>query len=106
MGNPVRVFPKDPQSTLDYEIDWANGGANDGSATDYGWLQGDTIKTSTWAATTGITVVSSSMTTTKTIVWLSGGTAGSSYEVTNTITTNNTPARIDQRTIRIEVQER
>ncbi len=106
MTIPIKVIPKDPQATLDYGIDWANGGANDGLATDYGWLQGDTIESSVWTVPAGITQVSSSFSDTVTRVWLSGGTAGTAYEIVNTITTANSPHRVDERTIRIEVQER
>jgi hypothetical protein len=106
MTVPVKVFPKDPSSILNYEIDWTNGGANDGGANDHGWLQGDTIKTSIWTLPTGITKVTDSTTTTKTTIWVSGGTAGESYDVVNTITTNSTPSKTEQRTIRFEVQER
>ena len=38
--------------------------------------------------------------------WISGGTAGETYEVSCEITTNNSPARTDERTIKIKVKER
>jgi hypothetical protein len=69
-------FTKDPQAVLDYEIDWS------------AWLTAagdDTISASSWTATTGITIDSDSNTTTTATVWLSGGTAGNTSEITNHI---------------------
>ncbi len=59
---------------------------------DYGfdftaWLAGDTISSSTWVVPTGIIQDSESETTLITTIWLSGGTAGSNYIITNTIIT-------------------
>lgn len=88
-------FIKDPDAVLDYSVDWSD------------WLATDeVISTSTWAASDGITIETSGKTDTFATVWLSGGTAGVTYSLVNTITTNNTPARIDERTISIKVQER
>lgn len=87
-----RRFTKDPDAVLDYGFDWTS------------WLDGDTISTSAWSADAGITVDSDSNNTTSTTVWLSGGTAGTTYEVTNQITT--AAGRTDDRTIRIKVVER
>ena len=58
---------KDPDSVLDYTWDWET------------WLDGDTISTVTWDVPTGITKDSDSKTTTTSTIWLSGGSAGSSY---------------------------
>ena len=86
-------FLKDPDAVLDYMFDWSS------------WLQsGETISTSTMTASTGITVDSDVATTTTTTVWLSGGTAGETYEVTNHITTSN--SRAEDRTITIVCLER
>lgn len=82
---------KDPQAVLDYTLDWSL------------WLDGDTISTSTWALDVGITEDSESETATTTTVWVSGGTAGTTYNAVNTITTVG--LRTDQRTIQITVQE-
>lgn len=73
---------KDPHDVLDYCIDLANDGLNDGTDTDTGWLQGDTIASVTWTVPTGIVKDSNTNTTTKGTVWLSGGTAGTDYLVT------------------------
>lgn len=68
-------FTKDPQDKLDYKIDAAT------------WLGTDTLSVVAWTVPTGITQVSASNTTTVATIWLSGGTAGTSYEVLCHITT-------------------
>lgn len=85
-------YTKDPDAILDYENDWED------------WLDGDTISSSSWAADTGLTVDSDSHTTTTATAWLSGGTIGVAYDITNTIITAS--GRTDERTIRITVRER
>lgn len=88
----LRKFVKDPNAKLDYTIDWSS------------WLpSGDTITSMTASATSGITIASSSRTATSSTVWLSGGTAGSSYDVTMHIVT--TAGREDDRTITIVCKE-
>jgi hypothetical protein len=86
-------FPKDPNSVLDYTVDWY----------DEGWLGIDTIATSTWIVPTGLTNIAESHTTKIATIWLSGGTAGTNYEVTNRITTAG--GRTDDRTIVIECRQ-
>ena len=85
-------FLKDPQANLDYSVDWTS------------WLGSDTIATSTWTVPTGLTKVSDSKTTEIATVWLSGGTVGQEYTVTNHIKT--AAGRDDERSIIIQVQER
>jgi len=87
-----QYFTKDPNATLDYKIDWST------------WLSTDTISSAAWTVPTGLTQVSVSNTTTAATIWLSGGTAGTAYEVICRITTAT--GRIDDRTIGIEVEER
>lgn len=89
---PAATFVKDPSAVLDFAIDWAT------------WLGSDTIATSTWSAPAGIAVDSSANSPTRATVWLSGGTAGNTYQLTNTIVTAG--GRTDQRTIAIEVRDR
>lgn len=88
---PGLSISKDPDAVLDYPFDWST------------WLDGDTISSHTITADSGITVDSSSATTSVVTVWLSGGTAGASYSVACRITT--AAGRTDERTIRIEVFE-
>lgn len=85
-------YQKDPDAVLDYTIDWST------------WLGDDTIATSGWTVPTGLTEDSDSNTTTTATVWLSGGTVGTVYTVTNEITTAG--GRTDDRSIQIFVTER
>lgn len=70
-------FTKDPDDVLDFELDWSS------------WLgTSETINTSTWTVATGITKDSDTNTTTTATIWLSGGTHGTAYQLTNRIVTN------------------
>lgn len=89
----VADHKKDPDAVLDWVWDWNE------------WLdEGETIATSTYIVSVGITVDSDSNTTKTATVWLSGGTAGQVYSVTNRIVT--TAGRTDDRSITIRVTER
>ena len=66
---------KDPNEKLDYEIDWS------------ARLGDDTIASSDWTVPDGLTKEQESNSTTATLVWLSGGTLGKTYEVLNRATT-------------------
>lgn len=75
---------KDPEATLDYSIDWTD------------WMPAsDTINTSNWAVTSPagdsdpITVSSDAKTSYVSTAVLTGGTAGNSYTLNNTIVTSN-----------------
>lgn len=102
MANRDKPFdkPKDPDAVLDFGFDWSK------------WLDNtisEIVATSAWTADVGITIDASPDPTTvvddnKTVVWLSGGTAGENYIVTNRITTD--VGRIDDRSYRIHVKER
>lgn len=85
-------FQKDPVATLDYSVDWSQ------------WLGADTLATSTWTVPTGLTQVTASNTTTKTTVWLSGGTLGTVYTIKNLITT--TGGRTDERSFDVEAVQK
>jgi len=86
-------YVKDPDAVLDYSVNWVD------------WLpEGDAIATSTWTAETGITIDSDSNTSTAATVWLSGGTEGVRYSVTNHIVTDD--GREDDRTLEIIIKER
>lgn len=91
----MKGFVKDPDATLDYTIDWAR------------WMDtSDFISSSTWIAESGITIVpaSESFTNTTTTVFISGGSPGQTYKITNRITTNGN--RIDERSFELRVRER
>lgn len=87
-----RSFVQDPAAVLDYEFDWS------------AWLGADTIATHTVTAAAGLTVDSSTATTTAVTAWLSGGTVGESYAVTCHIVT--AAGREDDRTVTVTVRER
>lgn len=74
----VPWIAKDPDSILDYTIDWSAWLADSGA---------DTIASSTWVVAAGLTNNNATRTSTTATVWLSGGTAGTTYRVTNRITT-------------------
>ena len=89
----MSIYVKDPQSVLDYGFDWSD------------WLaDGETILTSTWTVTTGLTKDSDSSNDTATTIWVSGGTAGTSYTITNHITTS--AGREDDRSHVLKVKDR
>jgi hypothetical protein len=89
----MTIFAKDPNAVLDYQFNWA------------GWLTGsETIASHTIVAETGITVASSSGTTTAVTVWLSGGTVKNNYNVTCRIVTS--AGRTDDRTAVIIVEDK
>ncbi len=67
--------PKDPDSVLDYSIDWSQ------------WLAGDTLVSSSWTVPSGITIDSDTNDTTSTTIWVSGGTVGVTYNLQNRIVT-------------------
>lgn len=84
---------KDPDARLDWVWDWNE------------WLdEGEVIENSVFLASVGISIDNTSNTTRTATVWLSGGTAGQVYQVTNRITTSS--GRIDDRSITIRVAER
>lgn len=90
-------------------------GLNDGSASDKGLLQGDTIATATWTFPTGITQDSANTLAvyiqgvnyainTVATVWISGGTADTDYTITCTITTAD-DGRTIQRSVVLPVRD-
>lgn len=70
------AYKKRSAEVKDYAIDWS-----------VRLDEGDTISTSTWVVETGITKDSDTNTTTSTTIWLSGGTAGVEYTLTNRVVT-------------------
>ncbi len=84
---------KDPDEKKDYGFDWKRNLAD-----------GETISVSAWAIPVGLTEVSSQISDTMTVVWLSGGSDGTTYSCTNRVTTSE--GRIWERSLDIVVQER
>lgn len=72
----MSLFVKSPTAVLDFGFDWTD------------WLDsGETIEASSWSVPSGLTNAGETFSTTQTKIWLSGGTAGTEYTVTNTIET-------------------
>lgn len=88
----MATFTKDPNAVLDYVWDWS------------AWLGEDTADSFEWIVPDGITKDSDTSDDTTATIWLSGGTAGTAYRVTNRITTAG--GRTDDRTHTIVVRER
>lgn len=100
-----QTFTKDTDAKLDYPIIW------------YDWLDGDTLSSHTVTADSGITVVSSDINVapvtigartypanTVITIWLSGGTAGASYDLVVRVVTAG--GRQTDRTITVWVEEK
>lgn len=88
-------YTHDPQSVLDYTIDWSD------------WLAAsETISASTWTVPVGITQTTPapSFTTTTATIWITGGTLNLSYSVVNHITTSQ--GRQQDQTITLAVRDR
>ena len=94
-------FLKDVNADLDWKFDW-----NDTSSP---WLAtGETITTVTVTVDTGLTLGTGTkapaQASGKVTIWLSGGTAGDTYDVACKIVTS--ASRTDERTIKIRVLQR
>jgi hypothetical protein len=90
---PPYVERKDPSDILDYEWDWSD------------WLEtSETIVSASWTVPTGITQTDTDVGSTTATLWLSGGTAGTTYEVACKIVTSMD--RTAERSCRILVEDR
>lgn len=111
----IPVPSKDSNNIEPYFFMWCDrDGTNDGSAEDNGELQGATISSFTvTAVTSGITIDSSNKNavsirgisysvSTVVTVWLSGGTAGTDYDILCRIVTSD--SRTLDQTIRVPVR--
>lgn len=89
----IKEFTHAPLSNLDYGLDWT------------AWLaSGETISTSVWSVTDGITLASTLVSGNITSVFASGGVVGRVYTLSNTITTSSN--RIDTRSITLSCRSR
>ena len=88
------AFVKDPGEVKDYGFNWTEHLGD-----------GETITTSTWEVETGLTSTAfdDTHTDTHTTIWLSEGTAGTQYRVTNHVVTNQ--GREFERSFTIYVRE-
>lgn len=89
----VKTYTKDPDAVLDYIFDWTD------------WLSpNEEITTSTMLVSAGLVIDTSSHGNYTATAWVSGGTAGRPYLLTNRITTNQ--GRTDDRSVTIRVTDR
>lgn len=89
----AKVYLKDPEAVLDYAVDWSS------------WLQAtETIQSYTVTVPQGITNDSDSENAGIVTMWLSGGSAGTTYDIEVKIVTSL--ARTDERTFQVKVLER
>jgi len=87
------IFEKDPDAVLDYSFDWSD------------WLcDSETISSTVITVASGLTKDSDSESDGIVTIWLSGGTAGTSYTVACKIVTSS--SRTDERSITIMVINR
>jgi len=84
-------FTKDPDETLDFVLNWK------------AELNGDTIFTSNFLLPDGLTEASSSNTTNTATIFVSGGTSGLIYRITNRIVTIG--GRTRDRTVNVLVTD-
>jgi hypothetical protein len=92
------TFCKDPDERLDYSIDWSAR-----------LSQGEDIVSSTWDVDPGngtLIVVTTTHGTSSATIWIEGGTMDADYLLTNHVTTDSSPARRFDRTIRIKIRQR
>lgn len=75
------AYEKRAAEVKDYQIDWSKKLLVNGVDT------GDAVSTSSWVVESGITKDSDTKATKTTTVWLSGGTAGVEYTLTNRVVT-------------------
>lgn len=89
----LQIIRKDPDAKLDYGFDWSD------------WLaSGEILSVSVWVVASGLTEVSTHRADTSTLIWLSGGTVGKTYRVSNMVTTSDD--RIDERSFEVIIEER
>lgn len=90
---PDSLLTKDPDDIEVYEFDWSR------------WLKpGASIASSTWTLSgSGLTQDNDGISGGMTTVRLSGGDLGTTYVVTNRITTDESPSQRKQRSFRLAI---
>jgi hypothetical protein len=93
----MSFYLKDPQSRIDYEVDWGGG-----------YLDGQTIAASTWTVTPsesgGLTVESDSFDLMRSAARIGGGVVGHVYSVANRVTLSD--GTVDERSLSLRVEQR
>lgn len=103
-GAPTLRVQKDPDAVSDYRITWGD------------WLRdGESIASDEWISDGVFTIDSSASLASEVIngvthtdirvVWLSGGTAGQIGKITNRITTDSVPARVQDASFWLRCEE-
>lgn len=80
---PGLVITKDPNSLLDYELDFTD------------WLEGGSLSGGSIVVPAGLTLVQTSVVSPSIIGWFSGGTVGESYTVIFRPVKSGSPAVTD-----------
>jgi hypothetical protein len=75
-AGPRIVLQQDPDDLLPATIDWSE------------FLGAETLTSSQWTAEEGVTISSPTRDDTTTTVWISGGTIGQTFKITNSIVTS------------------
>jgi len=89
----VVTYSKSADAKLDYTFDWSS------------WLVSSEISTSSWSSDTGVTLSDDGSTTDSAFVYVSGGTSGQQYTITNTIVTNDATPKTDTRSFLLKVTD-
>lgn len=93
MALPFPEYIKDPSARKPYGVDWTD------------WAIADDVLTgSTWTVPPGITNAGESLEGMLAVVWISGGTTGQKYTITNRVTTRD--GVIDERSLTIRIKDR
>lgn len=86
-------YAHSPTANLDYGFDWSN------------WLSvGEIITNSAWVVEAGLVQSNQQISGAVVSLFLSGGVVGTSYKVSNTITTS--ASRVDTRTFSLSCKQR
>lgn len=94
-NRPAGPVAKDPDAVIPITMDWSD------------WLTGSVeIASVAWDVPAGLTQDSASNTTTTATVYISGGAVGTRYTVRCRVTTNEVPARVDDRSVYVQMYER
>src|SRR5512135_2068022 len=92
MPAPLKTFTKDPDDVDNWGIDWSKELDPGETLIDSQWLFDD-------AADALLTILLDTRGSTSTVLWLSGGTIGKLYKITNRVTTSSSPARVLNHTL-------
>jgi hypothetical protein len=87
----MRTLEKDEDDTVRLILDWSK------------WLGESEIDSVAWEVDSGVTVANQTNTATLATVYIAGGIQDCEYWVKCTITTDETPERIESRSVQVRV---